>query len=119
MCESADGSLVGKCWMGPKHRRIFQSDYELCDTEKNSIRNSNQRGIVIHGSHNVSVVENVAFEVMGHTYMTEDGGKIRAYNMIFEIIDSHVHLAYCFLQVKWIMSSRTTLGPAQQQQVDS
>lgn len=44
--------------------------------KQNSIRNSNQRCVVIHGSHNVTVSDNVAYETEGHCYMLEDGGEL-------------------------------------------
>lgn len=40
---------------------------------KNSIRSSNQRCIVIHGTNKLRVEENIAFDTMGHCFMTEDG----------------------------------------------
>jgi len=40
---------------------------------KNVVHNSNQRGYVMHGTHNVQVVDNVAYEVFGHCFFTEDG----------------------------------------------
>jgi len=40
---------------------------------KNVVHHSNQRCYVVHGSHNVKIVDNVAFEVFGHCYFTEDG----------------------------------------------
>lgn len=40
---------------------------------KNSIRESKQRCIVIHGSHDVLVEENVSFDTFGHCYILEDG----------------------------------------------
>ena len=43
---------------------------------KNSIRYSNQRCVVVHGTHNVTVIENVAHENKGHCYMLEDGGEL-------------------------------------------
>ena len=43
---------------------------------KNSIRQSNQRCVVVHGSHNVTVADNVSYDTHGHCYMTEDGGEI-------------------------------------------
>ena len=43
--------------------------------EKNVIRQSNQRCVVIHGTHNVSIFDNVAYESIGHCYMLEDGGE--------------------------------------------
>ena len=42
---------------------------------KNLVRESNQRCMVIHGSHNVTLTENVAFDTFGHCYMLEDGGE--------------------------------------------
>ena len=53
MSESVDGSTVAK----------------------NVIWESNQRCIVIHGSHNVTVSENVAYDTQGHCFMLEDGGE--------------------------------------------
>jgi hypothetical protein len=44
--------------------------------DKNSIRDSNQRCIVAHGTHNLTVSGNVAFETKGHCFMTEDGGEM-------------------------------------------
>lgn len=43
---------------------------------KNSIRNSNQRCIVVHGSHNLTVSDNVSYENKGHCYILEDGGEL-------------------------------------------
>jgi len=40
---------------------------------KNVVHHSNQRGFVIHGSYDVQIVNNVAFEVFGHCFFTEDG----------------------------------------------
>jgi len=42
---------------------------------KNVIRESNQRCVVIHGSHNILVEDNVSFDSYGHCYMLEDGGE--------------------------------------------
>jgi hypothetical protein len=43
---------------------------------KNVIRESKQRCVVIHGSHDVTVEDNVAFDSYGHCYMLEDGAEI-------------------------------------------
>jgi hypothetical protein len=43
---------------------------------KNSIRESNQRCVVVHGTHNLTVSENVAHETKGHCYILEDGGEL-------------------------------------------
>lgn len=40
---------------------------------KNSIRKSHQRCIVIHGTDNVLVQENIAYDTLGHCFMLEDG----------------------------------------------
>ena len=40
---------------------------------KNTIRQSNQRCVVVHGTNKLRIEENVAFDTKGHCYMTEDG----------------------------------------------
>jgi len=40
---------------------------------KNVVHHSNQRGYVVHGSHNIHYKNNVAYEVFGHCFMIEDG----------------------------------------------
>ena len=54
MCENVDGSVVSR----------------------NSVRFSNQRCVVVHGTHNLTVADNVAHETKGHCYITEDGGEL-------------------------------------------
>lgn len=54
MCQDVRGSYVGK----------------------NMIRKSNQRCVVVHGTHNLTVSDNIAYDTNGHCYMTEDGGEI-------------------------------------------
>jgi hypothetical protein len=39
----------------------------------NTIRQSNQRCIVVHGTNKLRINENVAFDTKGHCFMTEDG----------------------------------------------
>ena len=39
----------------------------------NSIHNTYKRAIAIHGVHYLRILDNVAFETMGHTYFVEDG----------------------------------------------
>lgn len=43
---------------------------------RNSIRNSNQRCVVVHGTNKLLVQENVAYNTSGHCYILEDGGEI-------------------------------------------
>jgi hypothetical protein len=40
---------------------------------KNTIRESNQRCIVVHGTNNLLIAENVAYNTKGHCFMLEDG----------------------------------------------
>lgn len=40
---------------------------------KNTVRQSNQRCIVVHGTDNLEIRENVAFDTKGHCFMLEDG----------------------------------------------
>jgi len=42
---------------------------------KNVVRESKQRCVVIHGSHDVLVEDNVSFDSYGHCYILEDGGE--------------------------------------------
>uniref|UniRef100_A0A6U2C5P0 CEMIP beta-helix domain-containing protein n=1 Tax=Pseudictyota dubia TaxID=2749911 RepID=A0A6U2C5P0_9STRA len=51
MCDAVEGSLISR----------------------NVIRDSNQRGVVVHRSHNVTVEDNVAYEIKRHAFMLEDG----------------------------------------------
>jgi len=40
---------------------------------KNTVRDSHQRCYVLHGTHNVTLSENIAYNTSGHCYMVEDG----------------------------------------------
>ena len=40
---------------------------------KNTIRESNQRCIVVHGTNNMLIKENIAFDTKGHCFILEDG----------------------------------------------
>lgn len=42
---------------------------------RNVVRDSNQRCIVVHGSHGVQITDNVAFNTFGHCYILEDGAE--------------------------------------------
>lgn len=43
------------------------------EVSKNVIYNSNQRCVVVHGTHDLDITDNVAFETSGHCFITEDG----------------------------------------------
>ena len=43
---------------------------------KNVITNSLQRCVVIHGTHGVTIDDNVAYKTRGHCYVLEDGSEV-------------------------------------------
>ena len=51
----------------------FCNDVTGSIVSKNTIRQSNQRCVVVHGTNKLRIEENVAFDTKGHCYMTEDG----------------------------------------------
>jgi hypothetical protein len=51
----------------------FCGDVSGSIVSKNTIRQSNQRCVVVHGTNNLLVQENVAFDTKGHCFMLEDG----------------------------------------------
>ena len=51
----------------------FSDDVPGSIISKNSIRQSNQRCVVVHGTNKLHIQENVAFDTKGHCFMTEDG----------------------------------------------
>jgi G8 domain len=51
----------------------FCNDVPGSIVSKNTIRQSNQRCVVVHGTNKLRIEENVAFDTKGHCYMTEDG----------------------------------------------
>ena len=65
---------LGELGRYPIHMHMCESTHSLI--EKNLILDSNQRCVVIHGTHNTTVSENVAFRTAGHCFMTEDGGEM-------------------------------------------
>ena len=51
----------------------FCNDVTGSIVSKNTIRQSNQRCVVVHGTDKLRIEENVAYDTKGHCYMTEDG----------------------------------------------
>ena len=51
----------------------FCGDVSGSIVSKNTIRQSNQRCVVVHGTDRLRIEENVAYDTKGHCYMTEDG----------------------------------------------
>lgn len=58
----------------PLHFHLSE-DVDGSFVSKNLVRDSNQRCYVIHGTHNVTLQENVAFDTFGHCFLLEDGGE--------------------------------------------
>jgi G8 domain len=55
----------------------FCNDVPGSVVSKNTIRQSNQRCVVVHGTNQLLIQENVAFDTKGHCYITEDGMEVR------------------------------------------
>jgi G8 domain len=51
-------------------------DSPLSVVSKNTIRQSNQRCVVVHGTNQMRIEENVAFDTKGHCFMLEDGMEV-------------------------------------------
>jgi hypothetical protein len=62
----------GKLGRYPIHFH-FCDDSSKSVIAKNTIRRSNQRCVVVHGTDNLEIRENVAYDTKGHCFMLEDG----------------------------------------------
>jgi hypothetical protein len=51
----------------------FCKDVPGSVVSKNTIRQSNQRCVVVHGTNKLRIEDNVAYDTKGHCFMTEDG----------------------------------------------
>jgi hypothetical protein len=51
----------------------FCNDVSGSVVAKNTIRQSNQRCVVVHGTNKLRIEENIAFDTKGHCFLTEDG----------------------------------------------
>ena len=58
----------------PIHIHLSEN-VEGTNIAKNVIRSSHQRCIVVHGSHNSTLYDNIAFDAIGHCFMLENGGE--------------------------------------------
>ena len=52
-----------------------ETDPEKTYFKDNAIHDVFQRCVTVHGTHNVNVVNNVAYNTFGHCYFMEDGGE--------------------------------------------
>ena len=67
--------IVGNLGRYPVHFHLSGS-VEGSIVSKNVVRESNQRCYVIHGSHNVTLDSNVAYDTQGHCFLLEDSGEM-------------------------------------------
>ena len=58
----------------PIHIHLCKDSHSF--VSKNTVRGSNQRCVVIHGSYNATIEGNIAYDTFGHCFITEDGGEI-------------------------------------------
>ena len=70
---------------------------------KNTIRQSNQRCLSIHGTNNVEIFQNVAYDVFGHCFFTEDG--IETGNRFIENLGAQIKIPQTLLVVDGVPES--------------
>jgi hypothetical protein len=73
----------------PMHFHILGNDCTGCYFKDSSVHHSFYRGVSIHGTHNITVTENVAYDVTGHCYYLEDG--VEEDNTISFNLAAHIH----------------------------
>lgn len=61
----------------PLHFHLMADGCTACYVRNNSIRDTVQRGLVIHGTSNVLAQGNVVFNTVGHNVMTENEATVR------------------------------------------
>ena len=74
----------------PMHFHNLANNCEGCYFRDSSVHRSFYRCVSIHGSHNTTVSENVAFDIIGHCYYLEDG--VEEDNTISFNLASLVHI---------------------------
>jgi hypothetical protein len=57
----------------PMHFHLLQDTNFNSYARKLAIHDTNQRCVVVHGTHRMLVEENVAYNTSGHCFMVEDG----------------------------------------------
>lgn len=57
----------------PIHWHMHGDNFFGSKVEGCSIHHSFQRAVTVHGTHRVTLKDNVAYDIMGHTYFFEDG----------------------------------------------
>lgn len=77
---------------------------------KNSVRNSNQRAIVVHGTDNLRVEENVVFNIHGHAIILEDG--IETGNLFLRNLGAYTRAVNILIPDDGSNGSETDKAPA-------
>jgi len=73
----------------PMHFHMLGNDCSGCYLKDSSIHHSFYRCVSIHGTNNITVTENVAYDVTGHCYYLEDG--VEEDNTISFNLAAHIH----------------------------
>jgi len=74
----------------PMHFHLLQNNCPGCYFKDSSVHRSFYRCISIHGTNNIVVSENVAFDVTGYCYYLEDG--IEEQNTLSYNLAAHIHI---------------------------
>jgi hypothetical protein len=73
----------------PIHFHLLGDSCPTCFFRDSSVHRSYYRCISVHGTNNMTVSENVAYDVIGFCYYLEDG--VEQYNTISHNLVAHVH----------------------------
>ena len=73
----------------PMHFHVLGNNCSDCYFKDSSVHRSFYRCISIHGTHNTTVTENVAYDVIGYCYYLEDG--IEEDNTLSFNLAAHIH----------------------------
>ena len=74
----------------PIHFHVLGDECADCYFQDSSIHESYYRCISIHGTNNMTVSENVAYDVTGFCYYLEDG--VEEYNTLSYNLAAHIHI---------------------------
>ncbi|KAL7555749.1 hypothetical protein ACA910_013059 [Epithemia clementina (nom. ined.)] len=77
---------------------------------KNTVRNSHQRAIVVHGTNNVRVEDNVVFDTKGHAIILEDG--IETGNEFFRNLGAFTRAVEVVIPNNGLNGDETDAAPA-------
>jgi hypothetical protein len=93
----------------PIHYHVLANNCSDCYFTDSSVHESYYRCISIHGTHNLTVSENVAYDVTGFCYYLEDG--VEEDNTLSYNLAAHIHFIGMFLTI-WVHYIDTELSPS-------